>query len=136
MDAMTTDAAERLARRYPPARTPTWLWRAVAVTAGIIGAVWLAWVATVGANPPVSARVSSFQVLSDTEMRVVLTVERPDVAIGAECLLYAQAVSYDRVGELVVTVAPGGTQLTDVPVELRTFKRATTAGVEKCRAIG
>jgi len=136
MDAMTTDAAERLARRYPRPRTPRWLWVVVAVTAAAIGAVWLVWVAVVGANPPVSARIASFQVTSDTDMQVVVTIERPEVSVGAECLLYAQAVSYDRVGEVVVRVAPGGTHLTDVPVHLRTFKRATTAGVEKCRAIG
>ena len=76
MDAMTTDAAERLARRYPRPRTPRWLWVVVAVTAAAIGAVWLVWVAVVGANPPVSARIASFQVTSDTDMQVVVTIER------------------------------------------------------------
>jgi hypothetical protein len=56
--------------------------------------------------------------------------------VGAECLLFAQAVSYDRVGETRIRVEPGGSGLTTVRLELRTFKRATTAAVESCRKAG
>lgn len=128
--------ADRLARRYPPRRTPAWLWVAVAAVLTGVSAVWLVWAAGTGANPPVSARVSSFDVLSDSAIAVTVTVERPDPSVGARCLVYAQAVSYDRVGELPLEVGPGGDRLTDVRVEVRTLKRATTAGVENCRTIG
>lgn len=135
MGRVTTESAQRLARRYPPRRTPGWLWVALAAALATVGAGWLIWAATVGANPAVSARVSSFAVTSDNEIVVDLTVERPDPGVGVRCLVYAQAVSYDRVGELPVEVAPGGEPLTDVRVTIRTIKRATTAAVESCRAI-
>jgi hypothetical protein len=77
--------------------------------------------------------VDAFEVRSDTEIAVTVSIDRPDPSVSAECLVFAQAVSYDRVGETRVRVDAGGTGLTTIRLELRTFKRATTAAVESCR---
>lgn len=129
------DAATRLARRYPPPPRHHW-WVAVAALLALVGASWLVWAGLYGATGVVTARVDAFTVRSDTRIDVVLTVERPDPTRGAECLLYAQAVSYERVAEAPVVVPAGGQQLTRLTFELRTFKRATTAVVGNCRATG
>ena len=133
---MESDAAERLARRYPTSRRPLRDWRVVAGAVAAIGAGWLVWAATLGANPAVSARVDSFQVVSDAQVVVVVTIERPDPSIAVQCLVHAQAVSFERVGEVPLT-GPAGTEVsTRLEVTVRTFKAATTASIEGCRAIG
>ncbi|MGC3952984.1 MAG: DUF4307 domain-containing protein [Propionicimonas sp.] len=129
---METDA-ERLARRYPTRRSPLADWRLWAVVLGLIGLGWISWVAVNGAVPPVSARVDAFQAVSDTEIEVTVALEREDVGRGARCLVFVQAVSYERVGELELTVPPGGEHHTRQTVTVRTFKRGTSADVEGCR---
>ena len=136
MDAMTDpDAAARLARRYPKRRR-THAWIPIALLLAAAGALWLVWAGGYGATATVTARVDAFEVRSDTLIDVTVTVDRPDAGRAAECLLYSQAVTYDRVGETKIRVEPGGANLTMLNVELRTFKRATTAAVEGCRAVG
>ncbi len=132
---MTDDAAARLARRYPRPRPRRW-WIPAALALAAAGAIWLVWAGAYGATGTITARVDAFEVRSDTTIAVTVTVDRPDPARGAECLLYAQAVTYDRVGETRLRVDPGGSGLTTMKLELRTFKRATTAAVESCRATG
>ena len=132
---MTDDAPARLARRYPPQRSTRW-WIPVALALAAAGALWLVWAGGYGATGTISARVDAFEVRSDTTIGVTVSIDRPDPSVGAECLVFAQAVTYDRVGETRVKVGPGGTGLTTVQLELRTFKRATTAAVESCRTGG
>jgi hypothetical protein len=125
------DAAARLARRYPKPHRRWWI--PLAVVLAVVGTAWLVWAGLHGATKVVTARVDAFDVRSDTLIAVTVTVDRPDPAKGAQCLLYAQAVSYERVGELPVVVPAGGERLTRLEFELKTFKRATTAVVESCR---
>lgn len=135
MGRMETDA-ERIARRYPTRRSPLADWRLWAVVLGAIGLGWIGWVAVEGAVPPVSARVDAFRLISDTEIEVTVAMEREDVDRGARCLLFVQAVSYERVGEMEVTVAPGGEHHTRQTVIVRTFRPGTSADVEACRPTG
>lgn len=128
---LETDAA-RIARRYPPRRTPRWAWIPLAVALAAIGLTWLVWSALIAANPAVSARISSFDVTSDTTVSAVLTVQRPDPAVRVRCTVIAKAVSYETVGQLPVEVAASDRGLVDVPVTLRTFKRATTVDLDGC----
>jgi hypothetical protein len=130
------EVAARLARRYPVRRSPLRDWRLTAAVLAVIGLAWLVWAAGQGANPAVSARVDGFEVVSDAQIDVRLTVERVDPSRPAECSLFAQAVSYERVGELVVPVASGTDRLTALKVPIRTFKRATTVDIESCRVTG
>lgn len=126
-----TDAA-RIARRYPPRRTPRWAWIPLAIACALVGGTWLLWTALYGANPPVSARITAFHVTSDTSVDAVLTVQRPDPRLAVTCTVVAKAVSYETVGQLPVEVGASEQGLLDVPVTLRTFKRATTVDLEGC----
>jgi HAMP domain-containing protein len=108
----------------------------LAAALGVLGGAWLVWVATSGADPAVSARVDAFQVVSATDATATVSIQRPDPTVAVECLVYAQAVSYERVGELPLKVPPGTSVHTTVDVALRTFKTATTVQIESCRPIG
>ncbi len=127
--------AERIARRYPRQRTsPAAL---IAVGAVIVALVaWVVWVAINKASPSVTGRVDSFAVVSDTETRARITIDRPDPSVPARCLLFVQAVTYERVGEKYVDVPAGSERLTALDVSVRTFKRGTSITVEACGPVG
>ncbi|MFT4109368.1 DUF4307 domain-containing protein [Propionicimonas sp.] len=129
-----TEAAARLARRYPAPRRRWWIPAAVGLS--VLGLIWLVVAGGHWATQVPTARVDAFSVQSDTLIRVTVTVDRPDPARGAECELSAQAVTYDTVGELTVSVPPGGSTLTQVEIDLKTFKRATTAVIGSCQWTG
>ncbi len=129
---MTETDAARIARRYPPRRTPRWAWVPLAVALALVGLLWLVWSGLYGANPAVSARVSAFHVVSDTQVDAVVTVQRPHPSSVARCTVTAKAVTYETVGELPVEIAGSPDELVDVPVSLRTFKRATSVDVGGC----
>ena len=131
---MEPEVADRLARRYP-AKRRLLDWRVLAVACGLLAAAWIGWVAMDGATPPVAARVDTFEVVSDTEVTVTVTLEREDPALAARCLLFVQAVSYERVGELQVEVPADGQPVTRQDLTVRTFKRGTSASLEGCRAV-
>lgn len=134
MDAVT-DPEARLARRYPARRRRRW-WVPLAIVLGVAGVAWLVWAGGHGALEVVTARVDAFSVRSDTVIDVTVTIDRPDPTRGAECQVFAQAVSHERVGEVQTVLPPGGEGLTQVTVSVRTYLRATTADVESCRATG
>lgn len=125
--------ADRIAQRYPSARLPRWTWVVAAAVVVAIGTPWLIWTALHGANPAISAKLVTFTVTSDTTVDVNITVQRPDPSVAGVCTLKAQAIGTDTVGQLDVIVEPGGTELTDYSVTLRTFKPATSASVVGCR---
>lgn len=127
-------STDRIAKRYPR-RARRW-WIPLAIALAGIGAAWLAWAGGYYALATVTARVETFEIVSDSQINVRVSVDRPDPSRGAECLLYAKAVSYDRVGEQPVVIPPGGDQLSVVEVELRTFRRATTAVIDSCHTTG
>lgn len=128
---VTMDAADRIARRYPTTKRRWWV--VVAAALGLVATLWLVWAGGYGATGTVSSRVDSFQVHSDTMIEVRITVERPRTDQAAECLLYAQAITYERVGETRISVPAGAPNPFTQTIELRTFRRATTAAVEGCR---
>lgn len=124
--------ADRIARRYPPARTPKWAWLVVVGVVIAIGGPWLVWAALHGANPDISAKLVTFTVTSDTTVDVHITVQRPDPSVAGVCTLRAQAVGTDTVGQLDVVVDPGDAELTEYDLTIRTFKPATSASVVAC----
>ena len=130
----TTDAAARLARRYPPARTPRWLWVAIAATLALVGGSWMIWSALHGANPAISAKIVSFEVTSDQTVDVRVTTQRPDPTRPAVCTVIVQAESYDTVGQYPIELGPGTEVLEDHPITVRTFKRGTSASIRSCEA--
>ena len=131
---MTVPAPVQNRQRYPQRRRRLWI--PAALVLAVIGGGWLAWAGWYGATGTVTARVDAFTVLSDTRIEVTVTVERPSPDSVAACQLFAQAVTYERVAELPVTVPAGGTRLTTSTYTLNTIRRATAADVERCRTVG
>lgn len=132
MSTPTEPDADRIARRYPPPRLHRRAWLPVALVLALVFGTWLVRSAWYWANPEVSAAVVAFDVVSDTSMTVTLTIQRPDPSVAAVCTVSADAVTFDTVGELPVAIEPGSEVLTRKVVQLRTFKRATTATVRSC----
>lgn len=134
MDPMSTTEtdAQRIARRYPPSRTPRWLWIVLAVALAGVGGTWLLWSALYGANPPISAKIVTWTVTSDAEMDVRVTTQRPDPGRPAVCTITAQALSYETVGQYDIELGPGTEELEHHDIELKTFKRATSVKIQAC----
>lgn len=133
--AITSDAAERLRRRYPPSRPPRPL-LIIAVTLLAAGSlVWLLVTATMHSSPVVSADVSAFNVLSDGEISVTVTVDRPDPSVAVVCRLVAQATDFQTVGAIDnLEVGPRPERVVNVTVTMKTLRRATSASVKGCSA--
>ncbi len=128
----TPEERARIAARYPkPRRWPL-------VTFGVVFALllgsWTLWTAVWHANPAVSAEVLSFTVVSDSEVQVVLHVDRPDPSIAGVCTVITQSENYQQVGELDAQIAPGTERLTDITLTIRTISRATSASLQSCHA--
>ncbi|HEX7396961.1 MAG TPA: DUF4307 domain-containing protein [Propionibacteriaceae bacterium] len=128
----TAEEEARIGARYPrPRRWPL-------ITLGVVFALllgtWTLWTAVWHANPPVSAQVLSFDVVSDSEVQVVLHVDRPDPSIAGVCTIITQAENYQQVGEVDALLEPGTQRLTDITVTVRTIARATSASLQGCHA--
>jgi hypothetical protein len=127
------DAADRLARRYPPPRVPRALVVGLVAAGTALGLGWLVWAALAHATPAVAGQVSAFQVVSDTTMQVTVTVQREDPALPASCRVIAQSTDFQPVAEQEVPVPASTVRLADIRVELTTLRRATSASVSGCR---
>ena len=128
----TETDAERIARRYPPSRTPRWLWIVVAAVLALVGGTWLLWSALYGANPPISAKIVTWTVTSDAAMDVRVTTQRPDPGRPGACTITAQAESYETVGQYDIVLGPGTEELEHHDIVVKTFKRATSVKVATC----
>ena len=129
---MSDVVAERVRLRYPPPRVPRRVVVAVVAVGAAVGLAWLVWSASFHSTPPVSAQVSAYTVLSDTEIAATLTVDRPDPARPVTCRLLAQAKDFSPVGELLVRVAGTSAQVVNRRVKIVTLRPAVTATVKGC----
>jgi hypothetical protein len=128
------DVALRLQRRYPPPRVPRTA-KIVLVGVGVAIALgWLIWAALTYSRPQVAAQVSGY-VVSDTSIKVTFTVERPDPSRAVTCRVIAQSADFQTVGEQQVPVAATEAKLVDVTIEVKTFRRATSASVKGCTVV-
>lgn len=133
---MSEEDRARMAARYPR-RSPVDV--AVTVVASLAVLVAITIVILAGlerSDPPVVAMVRQFDVTSPQEIAVAIVVQRSDPSQAATCSLFAQAVSFERVGELVVDVPPGTEELTRVELTIKTLKEATSVSVERCALKG
>jgi len=132
-DGSVTDAADRLARRYPPPRVPRGVLVGLVAAGTALGLGWLVWAGLVHATPAVSAQVSAFTVVSDTTIRVTMTVQREDPSVPATCRVIAQSPDFQPVAEQEVAVPSSTVALANIPLELTTLRRATSASVSGCQ---
>lgn len=126
--------ADRIAARYPKRRSG-YVVAALAVAVAILGLGWLMWAALFHANPAIAGEVQSFRVTSDTDVVVLLRVDRPDPSIAGRCTVIAQSEDHRRVGELEVNVPPGGERITDLTVTVRTLGKAVSASLSGCSVV-
>jgi hypothetical protein len=130
---VTSDAAERLRLRYPRSRLPRPVLIGGVVLLAAVFLSWLFWTATVHANPVVSQTVSSYTVLSDREISVTITVDRPDPSIAVVCNVVAQAADFQSVGANDRLEVPATAErVVNVKITLQTLRRATSATVKSC----
>jgi hypothetical protein len=80
----------------------------------------------------VSGQVVAFQVVSDSEVRVHLEVDK-DAGQVAVCTLRSQAADQSEVGRRDVTIAQHASQV-DTVLTIRTAGRGTTAELIDCKA--
>ena len=127
-------AAARLARRYPPPRVSRPVMVGLVAAGTAVGLGWLVWAALAYATPAVSAQVSAFEIISDTRIRVTMTVQRPNPSVAATCRVIAQSTDFQPVAEQEVEIPASAVELVDLNVELTTLRRATSASVTGCQA--
>ncbi|WP_460741204.1 DUF4307 domain-containing protein [Mariniluteicoccus endophyticus] len=131
MTATTPEDERRVAERYRRRRRP-WLVPLLVACIGSLLGYWV-WLAIGKANPNMEGFVSGFQVVSNSETRVKLMVDRRTPASTGECLVYVQSVDYERVGEAVVKIGPADRRTDERWVTVKTFRRGVSASVDHCR---
>lgn len=128
-----TDAdRERIAARYPSQRQ-RWLVPVLAIPIAAILVFYL-WLSAFHSNPALSAQVSGFEVTSDSEIEVRVLVDRAKPGVSGQCLVYAQAPNFERVGEVWMPVPASAQEVEHLQVTIRTFRLSTTASVDRCTA--
>jgi uncharacterized protein DUF4307 len=131
---LTPEEAARLRRRYPRSRVPRPVAVALVALLAAVGLGWLIWAAAFHSRPAVAADVAAFTVVSDTLIKVTVTVDRLDPAVPATCRVRVQATDFQTVGEQTLQVPPGTVRLVDAKLDITTIRRATSASVAECSA--
>ena len=132
-ESVTSDVATKLRLRYPPSRLPrpVLVGAVVALAAVFLG--WLLWTASVRSTPEVSGQVLTYEVLSDQQVAVRVTVQRRDPSRAAVCDVVAQAEDFAVVGRLDrLEVPPRAERVVDVTTTIKTLRRGTSASVRSC----
>ena len=130
---MVTDLATRYGSRTAGRK------RLVTGVAAALAAVflgWVAWVTFTEATPEVTSDLLSFDVVDDHTATATFRVSRRATEVEASCLLRAQARDHVTVGELNVTVGPGGEPERTLTETVRTERLATTVEMVGCVADG
>ncbi|MDN5725703.1 MAG: DUF4307 domain-containing protein [Propionibacteriales bacterium] len=132
---LADDPGVRLARRYPPPRTPRKVTIGLIALGATLALAMVIWLGVDNASKPVEGRINTWTITSNTSAEFTLTVDRVDPARPAMCRVIAQADNFERVGELAVQVPPGDDRLTEVADQLKTFRRATSVSLDRCEAL-
>lgn len=104
---------------------------AVALLAAV-GLVWTVWAGLHHAHPEVAGRIKAWTIVSDTQTDVTLTVDRTQPSKAYRCTVYAQSPNFERVGEVAVDVPGAHDRVVDVPITVKTFRRATSVSFDSC----
>ncbi|TIC83257.1 DUF4307 domain-containing protein [Nocardioides sp. GY 10113] len=131
---MSTDQ-DSLEQRYgAPSRTGRIAVAAVggAIVAALLG--WLVWTADFWADPPVSSKMLTNDVLDDHTATVTARIQYGDGPVEATCTIRAIAHDKTIVGE--VTVSPDPADGPDHTWEISTDRRATAVDWLGCTAEG
>lgn len=125
-------SAELMEQRYGSGRrVPR---RVLVLSVAVVAALalgWLLWIAWHHANPAVRGELSSYEVVSDHEVRVVIEVRR-DSSASVECTVRAQAESHGIVADQAVTIPAGSDEDVRFSTTVPTERRATAVTVSDC----
>ena len=109
---------------------------AVVVVVAAAGLSWLVWVMLVHGRPLAQSDINGFETVDQHRTTASFTVVRRDADVVASCLLRAFASDHSIVGELDVTVGPGGDTRQTLERSIRTEREATSVEVMGCTADG
>ena len=109
---------------------------AVVVVVAAAGLSWLVWVMLVHGRPLAQSDINGFETVDQHRTTASFTVVRRDADVVANCLLRAFASDHSIVGELDVTVGPGGDTRQTLERSIRTEREATSVEVMGCTADG
>ena len=123
---------ERIRRRYPRSRAPRPLILGVLTALALVLALWLVWTVSVRSQPPVTATVPTFSVVSARQVEATVSVNRRDPSQTLVCRVLAQDVNFQPVGERLVEIPPASERLVIVEVDLTTLRRAVSVTVKEC----
>jgi len=121
-----------LRERYgAPARWSRPLGVAVVSALALAGLAWLLWAAAAGSSPAVSAQLQTFEVTSEHQTSVTLTVVRRD-GDPVRCEVYALAADYSVVGERAFVIPAGEAGAVTVEEHITTEREAVNARLRSC----
>ena len=109
---------------------------ALVVVVAAAGLAWLVWVMLVHGRPLAQSDINGFDTVDQHRTTATFTVVRRDADVVASCLLRAFASDHTIVGELDVTVGPGGDTRQVLERAIRTEREATSVEVMGCTADG
>ena len=109
---------------------------AVVVVVAAAGLSWLVWVMLVHGRPLAQSDINGFETVGQHRTTASFTVVRRDADVVASCLLRAFASDHSIVGELDVTVGPGGDTRQTLERSIRTEREATSVEAMGCTADG
>lgn len=125
-------SAELIAERYGSGRRgPRHLLVGILAVVVALALGWLVWIAWHHANPEIRGELSSYEVVSDHEVRVVIEVHRSS-SDSVECIVRAQAESHGIVAEQPVTIPAGAQRDVRFTASVPTERRATAVTVRNC----
>jgi hypothetical protein len=101
---------------------------ALLVTAGLS---WVIWAGLASSNPPVSAQMSTSNVVNARATDITLVIDRRD-GDAVQCLVYAQTENQTVVGERTIKVPAGDPGTTTVDARITTERRAFTGVLDSC----
>ncbi|MBA3234236.1 MAG: DUF4307 domain-containing protein [Propionibacteriales bacterium] len=103
------------------------------VLVSLVLLAWLLWAAWSHSTPAVAGGLTSYDVVSSHQVRVVVDVSRQD-GDPVTCTVSAQAEDHVVVGEDDVTFPAGPARTVQTTMTLRTEREATSVAVTDCRA--
>lgn len=125
-------SAELMEQRYGSGRRISR--RVIVLTVGALAVLalgWLVWIAWHHANPAIRGELSTYEVVSDHEVRLVIEVRRNSSA-SVECTVQAQAESHGIVADQTVTIPAGSDRDVRFTATVPTERRATAVTVSNC----
>jgi hypothetical protein len=126
-----------LSERYrSPSGTRTKAVVALVVVLAAAGLSWLAWVMLEHGRPEAQSSLVSFTAQDEHAAVARFSVVRRSADIEADCLLRAFAADHTVVGELDLTVGPGGPTTQTLERTIRTEREATSVDLLGCSTAG